>query len=313
VRGRVIDAIYRRMGENPDIFFLTADMGINLVEPIQESYPSRYLNVGIAEQNLISVSAGLCNLGFRPFAYAISHFVTQRCLEQFRNDVVLHAYPVTLVGTQAGFDNAPLGPTHHIVDDWGVLRSLPLVRIYCPSSVSYAETLVDRVLEESVPAYIRIPTGSFDTPDSAGDAVLVGEPMGRVLLVSYGAPVQNCLKVRGRRTDVNVLVLNKLRPLPGDLLAEALGGHEVAVTVEDHSPDTGLCGALCQFAVERGIGTHVAGAGPRGYSLRVGSSAHYYERMFGIDPDGIEQLIDENLARDAVSRAENPDRDGSSG
>ena len=124
MRGRIIDTIFEKMHCNQDLFFLTADMGINLVEKFEEKFPSRYLNVGISEQNLVAVSAGLCNLGYKPFAYTISNFAVHRCLEQIRNDVILHNYPVAILGTSAGFDNAPLGPTHHVIDDWGALKKL---------------------------------------------------------------------------------------------------------------------------------------------------------------------------------------------
>jgi transketolase len=159
MRGQIIDAIFQRMATNPDIFFLTADMGINLVEKFAEKYPNRFLNVGIAEQNLVGVSAGLANLGFRPFAYTISNFAVHRCFEQIRNDIGIHDYPLVLLGTSTGYDNAPLGPTHHIIDDWGAIKSIPKIDIYCPSSVTYAAFLVDYLLLAERPAYVRIPKG----------------------------------------------------------------------------------------------------------------------------------------------------------
>ena len=119
----------QEMEKDENIFFLTADMGINLVEQIQDKFPTRYANVGIAEQNMIGVAAGLANLGYKPFVYTISNFVIHRCLEQIRNDIILHKYPITLMGTSTGYDNAPLGPTHHIIDDWGCLRALPGIDI----------------------------------------------------------------------------------------------------------------------------------------------------------------------------------------
>ena len=90
MRNLVIKKIHELMKTNKKIFFLTADMGINLVEIFEQDFPKRYLNVGIAEQNLISIAAGLANLGFIPVAYTISNFLVHRCLEQIRNDIVLH-------------------------------------------------------------------------------------------------------------------------------------------------------------------------------------------------------------------------------
>src|SRR3954470_1155220 len=90
MRGQILDAVFNRMATDPDVFFVTGDMGINLVEKFEEAYPERYANVGIAEQNMVGVSAGLANLGYRPFAYTISNFAVHRCFEQIRNDIGLH-------------------------------------------------------------------------------------------------------------------------------------------------------------------------------------------------------------------------------
>lgn len=159
MRVQIIDAVFNRMQTDKDVFFLTADMGINLVERFGETYPDRYLNVGIAEQNMVGIAAGLANTGYKVFAYTISNFAIHRCFEQIRNDVGLHGHPVTLLGASTGFDHAPLGPTHHVIDDWGALKALPGIDIYCPSSVAYAATLVGRILEAGRPAYVRIPQG----------------------------------------------------------------------------------------------------------------------------------------------------------
>ena len=93
------------MRKDEKIFFLMADTGYNLVEPLFEEFPDRTLNVGIAEQNMIGIAAGLVNMGFKPVCYAISQFLIHRCYEQIRNDLCHHDYPVILVGTSTGLDN----------------------------------------------------------------------------------------------------------------------------------------------------------------------------------------------------------------
>src|SRR4051812_3739994 len=106
MRAQILDALFERMAQDEEIYFLTADMGINLVEKFGDKYPNRYANVGIAEQNLVGVSAGLCNLGYRPFGYTISNFAVHRCFEQIRNEIGIHHLPITLLGTSTGYDNA---------------------------------------------------------------------------------------------------------------------------------------------------------------------------------------------------------------
>ena len=293
MRGHIIDTLFERMHTNEDIFFLTADMGINLVEKIQESFPSRYSNVGIAEQNLIGVSAGLCNAGFRPFAYTISNFLVHRCFEQIRNDISLHDYPVVLLGTSAGFDNAPLGPTHHIINDWGPLRAIPGIDVYCPMSVPFCETLVDKLLRSDRPAYVRIPKGTFEEPASDLDTVYLESSGRNILLVTYGGLAQACLSVADDRKDVSFLGCNKVFPLDEDALRGPLSKHATAIVVEDHFPSTGLYNLLCQFCFENGITCDLKSiAPPDEFTLLVGSSADYYNRMYSMDSSGIVEVID---------------------
>lgn len=283
MRAQILDALFRRMADNSDIFFLTADMGINLVEKFEETYPDRFVNVGIAEQNLIGVSVGLANLGYRPFAYTISNFAIHRCFEQIRNDIAINGYPVTLLGTSTGYDNAPLGPTHHVIDDWGALKAIPEIDIYCPSSTTYAASLTDRVIEVGRPAYIRIPKGDFKTPASDDHIVKFAGSKDDVLLVSYGTPAQTCLEVRNRDARLSVLVINRLRPLDGRLLIEALAPHSRIYVVEDHFPSSGLFGSLSEFVAQYPIRGRLFSLAPLNYTLEVGASPDFFHRKYGID------------------------------
>jgi transketolase len=287
MRGQIIDAVFERMASNPDVFFLTADMGINLIEKFSEKYPTRFLNVGIAEQNLVGVSAGLANLGFRPFAYTISNFAVHRCFEQIRNDIGIHDYPIVLLGTSTGYDNAPLGPTHHIIDDWGALKAIPEIDIYCPSSVSYAGFLVDHLLSTARPAYVRIPKGAYRTPDSFEHFVLLPGAQSRTILVSYGTPAQECLAAQSRDSSLSVLVVNRLRPLDDEKLADVLRPYHRIIVVEDHFPSAGLYGSLCEVLVRHSVTGRLHSLAPRDYTLDVGTSNAYFHRKYGMDVEGI--------------------------
>lgn len=291
MRGQIIDSIFAVMETNPDVFFLTADMGINLVEKFGEKYPDRYSNVGIAEQNLIGVSAGLTNLGYRPFAYTISNFAIHRCFEQIRNDICIHNYPVTILGTSTGYDNAPLGPTHHIIDEWGTLKSIPGIDIYCPSSVSYAAKIVERIIQAGRPAYVRIPKGGHKEPASEEHMVkLVGENED-VLLVSYGNPAQACIEARARDPRISVLIVNRLHPLDENELSVALGPHKRIFVVEDHFPQSGLYGSLCEFIASNPVQGRIESLAPRGYTFEVGTSSDYFYKKYSIDVCGIIKSI----------------------
>jgi transketolase len=291
MRGNIMNALFARMARDEKVFFLTADMGINLVERFAEAYPDRFLNVGIAEQNLIGVSAGLCNAGYTPVAYTISNFLTHRCFEQIRNDIALHEYPVVLLGTSAGFDNAPLGPTHHVIDDWGAIAGIPGIDIYSPASVAFADPLIDRLLDAGRPAYVRIPKGEPAEPATAADVVYLPSKQRRTLIATYGSPAQNVLKVAAARDDVSVLIFNRLKPIVWEQIAQPLRDHDTLVVVEDHFPDHGLFGTLCRMGMEAGVHPHVHSLAPRAYNLTVGTSNAYYEAVYGIDVAGIEAHV----------------------
>jgi transketolase len=287
VRGQIIDAIYERMAVDPNVFFLTADMGINLVEKFAEKYPDRFLNVGIAEQNLVGVCAGLANLGFRPFAYTISNFAVHRCFEQIRNDIGIHDYPVVLLGTSTGYDNAPLGPTHHILDDWGAIKSIPEIDIYCPSSVAYAHSLVDRLIRIGRPAYVRIPKGAFKSPDSAEDFVELPGRARDTVLVSYGTAAQDCLAAQAREPSLSVVVINRLRPLDEEDIASSLRPYSKIFVVEDHFPSTGLYGSLCEVLMRYPVSGRLYSLAPTDYTFEVGTANGFFHRKYGFDVDGI--------------------------
>ena len=289
MRSEFFDELYRQMACDERLFLVTADMGINLVERFAETYPDRFLNVGIAEQNLIGVCAGLCNAGYKPFAYTISNFLIHRCFEQIRNDLVLHEYPITLVGTSTGYDNGPLGPTHHIVDDWGCLVGLGAIDIYCPTYLGVAGPLVRHIVDRDRPAYVRIAKGGPDVdsapPNSDGDEKIawlrrsqdVESP--RSLLVTYGSAFPFC-QVACEGNEIDLLVFHQLWPLDELRLSEIMAHYERVLVVEDHFPHSGLYGQLCQIAYRQNWSVQIDSRGPQPpYDLTVGSANYFANRQ----------------------------------
>ena len=296
MRGSILDTLFAAMAHDERIFFLTADMGINLVEKFEQAYPKRFLNVGIAEQNLIGAAAGLANAGFRPFAYTISNFLIHRALEQIRNDVLLHKYPVVLLGTSAGWDNAPLGPTHHILDDWGALAALGgEIDVYCPSSKSYAAGLVRRLLADARPAYVRIAKAAALPESPEGDFFhLEGDPS-IPLLIGYGTTTTLLLEARKQRPETGVLILQKLSPCEGLDLAPVLSRYARAVVVEDHFAHSGLFAVLCCQAMRQGWPVKLESAAPTEYSLTVSPTENGYFGRFGMSAEALYERTAPNV------------------
>ena len=150
------DKILELVKKDPKVVFLTADLGYKALEQIQAALGERFINVGVAEQNMIGVAAGLAKAGLKPWAYSIAPFAVLRPLEQIRNDVCLHNLPVTIVGNGGGFGYGVMGPTHHSLEDYGILSSLPNMQCYIPAFNEDISPIVDKIIERNRPAYLRL-------------------------------------------------------------------------------------------------------------------------------------------------------------
>ena len=152
--------ILQSMERNKDIFFVTADFGSPVLDDIRAKYLDRFLNVGIAEQNLINVSCGLALEGYRVFAYAIAPFITMRCYEQIRINLALlsnvRPINVTLIGVGSGYSYVVSGPTHQCYEDISIMRSLPNINIYSPSDSSQTDSVFHQVISQKGINYVRL-------------------------------------------------------------------------------------------------------------------------------------------------------------
>jgi hypothetical protein len=132
MRRRFADAIVALAGD-PTLAFLTGDLGYMALEPVRDALGTRFLNAGVAEQNMISVAAGLARTGLRPWAYSIAPFLYARPFEQVRNDVCLHRLPVRLAGNGGGYGYGVMGATHHALEDYGALLTLDAMTVLVPA------------------------------------------------------------------------------------------------------------------------------------------------------------------------------------
>jgi transketolase len=140
----------------PDFVFLTGDLGFNALEPLQKAAGDRFINAGVAEQNMVSVAAGLARQGLNPWAYSIAPFIYARPLEQVRNDVCLHDLPVKLVGNGGGYAYGVMGGSHHAIEDYGILLSLLNLRVFVPAFGADLPPMVEKLLSLSHPVYLRL-------------------------------------------------------------------------------------------------------------------------------------------------------------
>lgn len=166
MRTAFIQELIAQARRHPDIFLLVGDLGFSVVERFAEEFPDRYLNAGVAEQNMTGLAAGLASEGFHVFTYSIANFPTLRCLEQIRNDIAYHELPVTVVAVGGGMAYGNLGYSHHAVQDYAVMRCLPQMLVAAPGDPLETKACVEWLSMNPRPSYLRL--------GKAGEPVLHG-------------------------------------------------------------------------------------------------------------------------------------------
>ena len=199
MRNAFCGAMGERSAER-DMVFLTGDLGFMALEPLRERMGRRFINAGVAEQNMISVAAGIASLGEQCWAYSIAPFAYGRPFEQIRNDVCLHDFDVKIVGNGGGYGYGVMGASHHAIEDYGVLLTLQNMRAYVPAFAEDLAPITARMAAAPHPGYLRL--GRCEKPDdlvlpayapwrrllagNAGVLVVVGPNAGSLLQVAAG-------------------------------------------------------------------------------------------------------------------------------
>jgi transketolase len=224
-------------------FFMTGDLGFMALEPLQEALQARFINAGVAEQNMISVAAGIARGGNKAWVYSIAPFCYARPFEQIRNDVCLNALPVRLVGNGGGYAYGSMGATHHALEDYGILLTLPGMRTYIPAFSSDLEPMIQLLSARHEPGYLRLGRTELDDESglgayspwrkvqsgAAGVIVAVGPIAGGLLRATSSAAEAN----RPALWVVSELGGNTPAAIPQALLAE-IASTPVLGLVEEH-------------------------------------------------------------------------------
>lgn len=302
MRDVFIERIYYRMFEDKSVFFLTADFGSPKLDILRKDFSDRFINVGIAEQNLINVATGLALEGFNVFAYAIAPFLIMRAYEQIRNNLSLlshvHEVNINLVGVGAGLSYDVSGPTHHSLEDISIMRALPNISILSPSDWVLAERFAGYSIENKKPKYIRFDGKSlpniYDNSDvidlQSGFYELVrGE---EICLVSTGYMTHTALKAADRllRDGVKTGVIDVfvIKPIHEDLFFQTLSKYKHIVTIEEAFINKGGLDSLVMGILnERGANIRLTNKGFKdSYVFDIGNR-EYLHRVNHIDEKSI--------------------------
>jgi transketolase len=259
VRNTFSETLYAEATANPNVYIVVADISpAGSMAEFSSEYPERFINVGVAEQSMIGIAAGLALKGCQPFAYTIATFSLYRPFEMIRDDLCYQNLPVTVVGMGAGVIYSTLGGTHHTQEDIAIASALPNMQVLAPCDpLECVEATRWCARQKNGPVYLRI--------GKAGEPVLTAqaEPwqFGKlrylrrgsdVCILTYGVitamatEIANKLAAQGR--SVSLVSAHTLKPLDREGIAAALQQHRHVVVIEEHAPQGGLASQVKQIA-----------------------------------------------------------------
>ncbi len=258
MRNAFIGAIQELAESDSRVVFLTGDLGFTVLEPLAECMQERFINVGVAEQNMVGVATGLAEAGLVPFVYSIGTFASMRPYEFIRDGPLLHSLPVRIVGVGAGLDYGHNGVTHYALEDVAIMRAQPDMTIIAPADPAQAVACAHASREIGGPIYFRIGKTNtsipgFDGAFELGRLGLIGE--GRdVAIIALGSMAGEAVRARelleSRGVEATVAVVASVQPAPiGDLM-ELLADRPLAVTVEAHYRTGGLGSLVAEVIAE---------------------------------------------------------------
>ena len=256
MRQAFCDSLMRSQSQT-DFVFLTGDLGFRALEPLRDAMGPRFINVGVAEQNMVSVAAGLARQGLRPWAYSIAPFVYARPFEQIRNDICFHGLSVVLVGNGGGYGYGVMGSTHHALEDYGVLLTLMGMQVVIPAFDSDLSTLVPSLLETPAPTYLRLGVGEqprelVPPPFSPWRKLVSGKAGTLIAVGPLAGAIWGACAEKPESTRPNLWCLGQL-PLSNlpDELMEDLSRSSTVTVAEEHVAHGSAGHALSMALLQR--------------------------------------------------------------
>lgn len=255
MRTAFFDEIVRTAEADDRVWLLAGDLGFSVLEPFSERWPERFVNVGVAEQNMIGIAAGLALSGKHPLIYSIANFPVMRCLEQIRNDVCYHRLPVRIVSVGGGLVYGSLGYSHHGVEDLAITRAMPNMTVFAPADPVEARLIARALSSIPGPAYIRLskagdPVLHKTHPDFAVGRILPLREGNDVTLLATGNALALALEAAAvlerNGLSASVLSVPTVSPIDVGALRAAAQRTGLLATIEEHGPVGGLHAAVLE-------------------------------------------------------------------
>jgi len=301
LRTAFIEALNELAATDDRVCLVVGDLGYSVIEDFAQKYPDQFVNAGVAEQNMIGLAVGMALSGKIVFTYSIANFGTLRCLEQIRNDVCYHRANVKVVAVGGGLAYGNLGVTHHASEDVAIMRALPNMVVVAPGDPIEARLATKAVVARDGPAYLRL--------GKAGERVVhaqaPGFELGRAItmregddiaLIASGSMLATADEIAGQLVakglSVRLLSMHTVKPLDREAVIRAATETRIVVTLEEHSVEGGLGGAVAEVIAELPPGhAPLKRIGLRPEFNSVVGDQNYLKALHGLDADGVMQTI----------------------
>jgi len=259
VRNAFVQALVDLARKDERIWLVVGDLGFHALDPFVDEFPDRFINAGVAEQNMTGLAAGMALSGKIVFTYSIGNFPVMRCLEQIRNDVCYHNANVNIVSVGGGLAYGALGATHHCIEDLAIMRVLPHMTVVAPGDPVEAEMATRAIVETPGPCYLRLAKTGESRIHPAGVDFELGKAImvrkgSDLTLISTGEMLNNIVKsaemLAEEGIQARVLSMHTLKPLDVEAILKAAQETGIVVTVEEHSVIGGVGGAVAEVLAE---------------------------------------------------------------
>ena len=261
MRNAMIKALFELANDNKDVVLITGDLGFGLFEDFSEKFPSQFVNIGIAEQNMIGVAAGLALEGKIVFVYSIGNFPTFRCLEQIRNDACYHDLNINIICIGAGFSYGALGMSHHATEDIAIMRSLPGTIVVSPSTKSEAYFSTIELSKRNGVGYLRLDKSNASKSKELKDKIEIGK--GNILkdgsdytIIVCGGIAEEALSAADDLDKDNisckVVSMHTIKPIDNVLIQDCVENSKGIISVEEGNITGGLGSAILEACLKNG-------------------------------------------------------------
>ena len=289
------------------VCLIVGDLGYSVIEEFAERFPDQFLNAGVAEQDMIGIAAGMSMTGRVVFTYSIGNFGTLRCLEQIRNDVCYHNANVKVVSVGGGLAYGNLGVTHHASEDVAILRALPNMTVVAPGDPVEAGLATRALVEQDGPAYLRLgkagePVVHQDEPRYELGRAITLRDGGDLTLIASGSMLATTAavaeQIAAKGLSVRVLSMHTIKPLDREAVVAAATQTKLVFTLEEHSVEGGLGGAVAEVLAELEPGhAPLKRIGLRPEFNKVVGDQKYLKALHGLDEEGVMKTIQPIIAR----------------